>query len=153
MLTLITLHFPSYWINSVLCYAVGILINEHRSSLNFIFKKLSIGLLFLGFVICYVATRIIYYPISIITAVFFCLLCYSLTYYFTFKTKFIAWIGNNSFEFYLFHIFLYNVFKFTMSYGKVCYMLAVLISSIICVYIYVSIRDILRKKNIFKKSN
>lgn len=138
------LGFPSYWFNSVLCYPIGAWVSGNKEL--YVNTAKNNRYLVFGITAFMVAAAFIiarkYWFFSIVTAVLFCVMCFAFSYCFTIKTKYLSWIGSNSFEFYLFHCLCLQLFSFTIPNYPVIYTGCVLVCSIIIVYLYAQFRTI-----------
>ena len=132
------LGFPSYWFNSVLCYPIGALVSENKERCVTVMNKHKysiLGIFVFLFAASFLASRR-YWFISIITAILFCIFCFAYTYCFVIQEKWLSWIGNNSFEFYLFHIVGLQCFLYLVPSHPIVYTLCVLIFSVLIVCLY-----------------
>lgn len=136
--------FFDYWYNSVLCYPLGCIFAKPTISdklLGYLKDKKIIS--FFGFWILFGVSILI--PITVLNLrfwcpVFFSLGCYYFSYAFKVKTKFLSWVGNNSFEFYLFHIANLQVFAYLIDVNRYMYGLLVLLGSFASVYAYLFVK-------------
>lgn len=74
--------------------------------------------------------------------------CYFYTYLFKTRTRFLAWVGNDSFEFYIFHYIFLKLFSKVYDVNKYFYAAGVLFCTIILVYIYLAIKNYKKKVQI-----
>lgn len=146
------MRLPSYWFNSVFCYAVGseasVLKKKVRlesiRTINFI-SLLCISLIL--FLASFCLTTVFWF-FSIITALLFCVTCFIISCRFTIETKVISWIGKNSFEFYLFHICCLKLFYWMINYSSLCYTFSVLVGSALLVELYLKLRKIFSRPHL-----
>lgn len=144
------LGYWDYWYNSVFCYSVGCIYAKpivFDKLLRYlrdkkIFSFLCCGLLFGAAIL--IPRNIL--DIRFWCPVFFSLGCYYFSYIFKAKTKILSWVGNNSFEFYLFHIACLQIFAYLIDINKYMYALSVLIASFALVYAYLFVKKRISKK-------
>lgn len=132
------LGFPSYWFNSVLCYPIGAIVNEKKEKFITIMnehKYSFLGILVFLFVASFLAAHKFWF-ISVITAVLFCAVCFAYTCCFVIEEKWLSWIGNNSFEFYLFHIVCLQCFLYLVPSHPIVYTFCVMLFSVLIVILY-----------------
>lgn len=143
--------YSDYWYNSVICYSVGCIFAK-----PVVFDKL-LGYLkdkkilsFVCFVLLLWVDSIVSMKIRVIRLlcpVFFSLGCYYFSYIFKTKTKIFSWVGNNSFEFYLFHIVSLQSFAYLIDINKYLYALSVFVESFALVYAYLFVKGKIAAKN------
>lgn len=143
--------YDDYWYNSVLCYPVGCIFAKpivfdkllgylkDKKILSFIFFWLLFGVALL------IPRKIL--GIRFWCPVFFSLGCYYFSYIFKVKTTLLSWVGNNSFEFYLFHIVSLQVLANLIDINKYIYALLVLVVSFALVYAYLFVKKKMTAKN------
>lgn len=142
-----------YWYNSVLCYPMGCIIAKptiFSKLLDWLknCKVLSFILFFVAFIIVFIATQKTWL-LTFICALLFSATCYYFSFIFKTRTKVFSWIGNNSFEFYVFHIVCLQMFCNIIVVNKYLYTGLVIIGSFVLVFIYLNIkRKFFSKKNI-----
>lgn len=136
--------YQSYWYNTIMCYPIGAIIavmnkEKHKYGIHIASVYTII------FVYCCFLNRSQF--AQIIGSISFSLACYLLSEYFVLKNKNFAWIGNNSFEFYILHCVCLQAFSVFINVNKLLYLVAVIIISTILVVIYVSVSYYFEKKN------
>lgn len=144
------LGYGDYWYNSVFCYSVGCIYAKPivfdkllgRLKDKKVFSFLCCGFLF-GTVIL-ISRNIL--ALRFLCPVFFSLGCYYFSYIFKAKTKILSWVGNNSFEFYLFHIVSLQVFANLIDINKYIYAVLVFALSFALVYAYLFVKRKCRRK-------
>lgn len=139
------------WIDTVACYAEGMmvayLLNKTKCINNII--KRNKGILF---VISILVTMLVLYLESIhwyfrfLASILFSATLFLFTCVFQCKNKFLEWIGNHSFEFYLFHIIIYKSLHNLVGINNYIYAISVIIITIVTVYIYSSVREKVMKR-------
>lgn len=146
------LDFGGYWYNSVLCYPFGVIVAiEKERLMKIIDGKLRRVLFFAFSVILFGAlfvtsryTGNLPY-IQIPCAAVFSLMCFAFTTLFRTETKFMSWVGNNSFEFYLIHLVCCQIFCNLIPVNQYIYALCVVVASVLSVFVYVYIKGLLTK--------
>ncbi|MBR4761347.1 MAG: acyltransferase [Clostridia bacterium] len=151
VLYMIVIKADSYWYNSVLCYPLGILVAIKKDYILKAIDTKNKKYLFLtglavAFIIAFLATKLVGY-MQIPTALLFSLLCFSYTAIFKSKSRFLAFIGNNSFEFFLVHLACLNTFHGLVSVNKYLYVFTVIAATLAAVYVYTTIKKLLFKEN------
>ena len=68
-------------------------------------------------------------------------MCFAFTMVFKTKTKVMAWIGDNSFEFYLFHLANIQIFCKLITINQYLYTVSVFVGTFVTVHIFLSIKD------------
>lgn len=134
------IHLGKYWYNSVLCYPLGMLFATQKNKLLLLFnsqKKKNILLIItiILFGITYSSSFFKWY-IQLPCALLFTCICFVYTMQFKIKTKFISWIGNNSFEFYLMHVSCVQIFSMLILKHHYLYTISVILGTILGVFIY-----------------
>ena len=128
-----------YWYNSVLCYPAGAFVSMKLTQgirQVSIRKKVAIFItLLMIFGFLFLESRIISL-MQIICALGFVGMCYFFTTLVVIKTRIFSWVGNHSFEFYLFHVVCVQSFCILIPISEYFYTFAVLIISAILVYMY-----------------
>ena len=66
---------------------------------------------------------------------------------FKIKTKFISWIGNNSFEFYLMHVSCLQTFSMLIQKNHYLYTISVILGTLLGVFVYQQCKNRLKKYN------
>ena len=143
--------YGDYWYNSVICYPLGCIFAKPAvfdKVLGYLKEKkirsfVCSGLLF-GVAI-FVPSKIL--NIRFLCPVFFSLGCYYFSYIFKTKTNILSWVGNNSFEFYVFHIVSLQAFANFIAVNKYVYALSVLVGSFAFVYAYLFVKGKIAAKN------
>ena len=139
-----------YWFNSVLSYAVGCIFAKPvitKKLLDFLKDKkvLSCVVFFVLFAVLFGLSG----KITILRNVTSTIISIALFYFsfiFTTKIKLYAWIGNNSFEFYVMHLLCLQLFDFLIPINMVLFAVAVILGSFVMVYIYLFIKEIINRK-------
>ncbi len=145
------LGYPSYWYNSVFCYACGAFIALVGKRLSTHVVTLTRRILLFGISLC--VFGVLYLVsfrmsnISILCSSAFSMVCYLYTFLFNTKTKGFSWIGNNSFEFYVFHAVCLQLFCNFIPTYKVAYTICVILTSVVFVYLYLRIKNAYLKNN------
>lgn len=132
----------SMWVNSVHCYAIGatlsLLVKSNLFNIKHILQQNKISLFYLSLFalvpIVYISELKWYF--TLFSAIVFASFCFLFSYIFTTRSRFFEWIGNNSFEFYLFHIFAYNTVQFTLNTSHHLYALLVFFITFVIVFSY-----------------
>ena len=150
VICMIILKADGYWSNSVLCYPLGIIAAINKDSILKTINTKGKKYMFLvfssvTFIIVFLCTTFLGY-MQIPAALLFSVMCLSYTAIFNSKTRFLAFIGNNSFEFFLVHLACLNNFYGLISVNKYLYVFTVIAVSIAAVFIYVRIRKLLFKE-------
>ncbi|MGN0500625.1 MAG: acyltransferase family protein [Ruminococcus sp.] len=139
-----------WWYNSVLCYPLGIffalikdnllrIINsKHKSICFFIVTVLMFSFAFVG--VRYLNN------LRILCSLCFSIMCFSFTLLFRTKTKILAWVGNNSFEFYLVHLLFLKVFFILIPINNYLYSILVIAGTLLFVFIYLYVKVKITKK-------
>ena len=140
MIIMFKVRINTFWYNSVICYPLGCIVAKpilFEKLLN-LFKRNKI--LVFAISVCLFGTSFILSNrikvMSYICPIFFSLACYYFSFLFKSETKILSWIGNNSFEFYLFHTVSLELFFSIIQKNKYIYALLVLIGSVSLVYFY-----------------
>ncbi len=104
---MILMKLEPYWWNSVLCFAIGCILAEHKNSIiNFLKKSnkyIIIPLSIVTFLALFYLGSIVE-ELKIIANISFCMLIVILLYYYKFSSKIINFLGNLSLEIYLWHM-------------------------------------------------
>lgn len=149
------LQMQGYWYNSVLCYPFGILIalekdtilkvinNKKKKYIFLICTVILLGMEFFGIKLVG--------SIQLLCALNFSIMCFAFTTLFKTKIKVLAWVGNNSFEFYLIHIACLQVFCNLISFNYYLYALCVILESFLLVFIYTYLKS--AYKNVISRKN
>ena len=74
----------------------------------------------------------------------FSIVCFAYTALFKIKTRFLAFIGNNSFEFFILHFVCLKSLYSLISINKYLYVFAIMAGSIIIVLVYVNIKKLIK---------
>lgn len=138
-------HAPDYWYLSVMCYPLGILFTNRKSfmtynildnkSLNSKIKKLIlVGGITVNIMLLFLSSKI--NIISIAVSMSFSIFCFVYFSFFEAKTKFLSWVGENSFECYLFHLLTIQVLSRLIEMSSVLFILLVPITTFLLVFIY-----------------
>lgn len=138
------------WYKSVIAYPVGALVANQFDVIVHAFTsshklKILCGIVCLVFLCVYIPSTTIHI-LMIFCSLLFPILVFALTGILSFKTKFLSWIGNNSLEFYFFHIFSLQVFAFMATKNAVIYASLVVLLSVVCVYIYAYVKNLIFNK-------
>lgn len=132
--------FGDYWYNTALCYPLGCIIAKPtliKKPLDFLKKHRIITFVILSFAFAYIFIAAHNKPeLKYICAIVFSLWCFYLSFIFKYKTAFFSWIGNKSFEFYLFHVACLQIFDNIVTANKYVYALLVTALSFIFVSAY-----------------
>lgn len=139
-----------YWYNSVFCYSVGSIVARpilFGRILEWLKEKTCFS--FIVFVIAFLgifvlASRI--WLLKFVCVVFFSLACYFLACVFKTRMKVFMWVGNNSFEFYVFHLVCLQLFCNLIDKNKYMYTSIVVAGSFVIVYVYLFVK---RKVSLF----
>ena len=138
------------WYTTLACYPVGCVIARPtvvKSIVDFLREKKTFS--FVIFTILTLTSVILSHKswvFIMVAPIVFSLACYYFSYIFETKNKFLAWVGNNSFEFYIFHyIFLQGLEKL-FEINRYAYAVSVVGCSLVTIYIYLLIRDKITKK-------
>lgn len=130
----------AFWYNSVICYPLGCIFAKTKVFGKILSKfKDKKFISMIVSVLLFGATVVLSKKLEIlkfISPIFFSLGCYYFSLIFNVKTKLFSWIGNNSFEFYIFHIISYQAFAKLISVNKYLYTLLVFVGTFVLVYVY-----------------
>ncbi len=147
-----SLGFASWWYNSVLCYPIGCIVAQpslfdellgyikRKKYISFIIFALLFGISF--YVTKYVSV------LQLLSPIFFSLACFYFSFIYKTKTKFLAWIGNNSFEFLELHFVCLQLFYFVIEKSVYLFTICMFIGSIALLYVYLFV-----KQRAFSKRN
>lgn len=133
----------AYWFNSVICYPLGCILAKPKVFDKIICKLKDKKIFsFIASMLLFVVTYILCRKITILqffAPIFFSLVCYFFSYIFNSKNALFAWIGTNSFEFYIFHTVSYHSLARFISIDKYIYTVLVFVATFILVCIYLLI--------------
>ncbi len=132
------------WYTAVACYPLGCIFAQptvFSIIIDFFSKrKIFSFVLFLITTVFAVALSHKIWIITMVCPILFSLACYYFTFIFKTKTKFLSWIGNNSFEFYIFHYVFLEVFYDLIEINIYLYSCGIIICVVCMVYLYLFIR-------------
>ena len=121
------LELLSFWINSIQCYTVGVAIDVMPK--NFIETRKRLRMFaFIACSLLFILISILNYNLWIICsvkAILLALSCYLFAILFEAKSEFLLRIGNNGFEWYLFHTAVYISIPWMIKYGLYAYTVTV----------------------------
>lgn len=139
-------HVPNYWYLSVMCYPLGILFANRRlfmthnvldeKCLNSEIKNLilCVGGITVNIILLFLSSKS--NIICIVVSMSFSIFCFVYSSIFEVRTKFLSWIGVNSFECYLFHLMIIQVLSGLIEISSSVFILMVLLTTFLLVFIY-----------------
>ena len=138
------MHVKTQWYTSPICYPIGCIVAKPKllnKILTYLKEKkvFSFVIFLLAFFAAMVLTRKIW-AVTLVCPVLLSLACYYFSFIFEVKTRFLSWIGNNSFEFYILHYACLQGFYNLYDINKLYYTIGVLLSACALVYIYLFVK-------------
>lgn len=129
----------SFWWFSFLCYPTGVLFAEKKD----MFRDKPLLKFFVFGLVCTITalTGVYREPARIIAAMTLSICCYYLTEIYHFESKQLEYVGNNSFEFYIFHVLCLQTFAMLIGVNALLYGTSVILGSIALVHIYLKIKN------------
>lgn len=132
------------WYTSVACYPLGCIVAQPRifkKVLDFLREKKVFS--FIAFGTLFIASMILVkykWIITLSCPIWFSLACYYFSLIFKVETKLLSWMGNNSFEFYIFHYIFVQIFDRLADISRYGYAFAVIISTLALVFVYLFVK-------------
>lgn len=133
------------WYTTVACYPLGCIVAQphiFKKVLDFLREKKVLS--FIAFSVLFIVSMILVkykWIITLTCPIWFSLACYYFSFIFKTKTKFLSWMGNNSFELYIFHYIFLQAFDRLVDISKYGYAFVVIISTLATVYVYLYIKN------------
>lgn len=136
-----------FWYASVLCYPFGVFVSLNRDKLVTYLSTRKRRMLFLdssivAFGVLFVATNR-FWLVQPFCDFAFCTMCFLYTSAFRVRSRLMGWIGNNSFEYYLFHMACLDISRIFISKNFYLYTLCVFLGSSALVFLYLQIKKII----------
>lgn len=149
VLVLKVTRISDYWYLSVMCYPLGIMLANKDSFVSYEMQNKKINcLLCVGGFWVSVALLILSKNLSIIkiiVAMSFSISLYIYSNIFEVKTKILAWVGSNSFEFYLFHLLVIQCLYGLVNINWELYIISVFVGSFSLVFSYNLVKNKIEK--------
>ena len=128
----------TFWWFSFLCYPLGITFAENKEKC---IERPAHKFFFCGIICMITALAGIFFdPPRVIASMALSMCCFYLTGIYHFDSKILSYVGNNSFEFYVFHIVCWQAFAILIDVNVLLYGGSVLIGSFVLVHLYLKMK-------------